>query len=68
MIDPKAVQRALKGGPVDENIDLAAAIGRCSNNWAHAETRLAILFCLLSKTDLSTAVTIQFFQSHTNAK
>ena len=58
MVDPKFVKRALKGGPVDENIELAAAIGRCSNNWAHAETRLAILFCLLSKTDLTTAVII----------
>jgi hypothetical protein len=27
-------------------------------NWAHAETRLAIIFCLLSKTDLTTAVII----------
>jgi len=58
MIDPETVQRTLTGGPVDENIDLAAAIGRCSNNWAHAETHLAILFCLLSKTDLTTAVII----------
>jgi hypothetical protein len=64
MVDPKAVQRALTGGPVDTNIELAAAIGRCSNNWAHAETRLAILFCLLSKTDLTTAVTIfSFFKA-----
>jgi hypothetical protein len=58
MVDPHAVRRALHGGPVDEDIQLAAAIGRCSNNWAHAETRLTILFCLLSKTDLTTAVII----------
>ncbi len=64
MIDPEAVERALRGGPVDENIELAAAIGRCSNNWAHAETRLTIIFCLLSKTDLTTAVTIfSFFKA-----
>src|ERR1700687_205833 len=64
MIDPEAVQRALTGGPVDDNVDLAAAIGRCSNNWPHAETRLAILFCLLSKTDLTTAVIIfSFFKA-----
>jgi len=64
MTDPEAVQRALTGGPVDENIDLAAAIGRCSNNWAHAETRLAILFCLLSKTDLTTAgIIFSFFKA-----
>jgi hypothetical protein len=64
MVDPEAIQRAVRGGPVDENIELAAAIGRCSNNWAHAETRLAILFCLLSKTDLTTAVTIfSFFKA-----
>jgi hypothetical protein len=64
MIDPDAVKRALKGGPVDENTELAAAIGRCSNNWAHAEVRLAIIFCLLSKTDLTTAVTIfSFFKA-----
>jgi hypothetical protein len=44
--------------------ELAAAIGRCSNNWAHAESRLAIIFCLLSKTDLTTAVTIfNFFKA-----
>ena len=64
MIDPDVVKRALKGGPVDENSELAAAIGRCSNNWAHAESRLAIIFCLLSKTDLTTAVTIfSFFKA-----
>jgi hypothetical protein len=58
MIDPDAVRRALKGGPVDENIELAAAIGRCSNNWAHAESRLTILFCILAGTDLTTGVII----------
>jgi hypothetical protein len=64
MIDLHAVKHALKAGPVDENTELAAAIGRCSNNWAHAETRLAIIFCLLSKTDLTTAVTIfSFFKA-----
>jgi hypothetical protein len=64
MTDPEPVQRVLTGGPVDENIELAAAIGRCSNNWAHAETRLAILFSLLSKTDLTTAVIIfNFFRA-----
>jgi len=64
MIDPDAVTRALRAGPVDENTELAAAIGRCSNNWAHAESRLAIIFCLLSKTDLTTAVTIfSFFKA-----
>jgi hypothetical protein len=57
MVEAHAV-RSLRGGPVDEDIQLAAAIGRCSNNWAHAETRLAIIFCLLSKTDLTTAVII----------
>jgi hypothetical protein len=64
MMDQDAVKRALRGGPVDENTELAAAIGRCSNNWAHAESRLAIIFCLLSKTDLTTAVTIfSFFKA-----
>jgi hypothetical protein len=64
MPDPESIGRALTGGPVDENIELAAAIGRCSNNWAHAETRLAILFSLLSKTDLTTAVIIfSFFKA-----
>jgi hypothetical protein len=58
MTDPELIKRALKGGPVDNNIELAAAIGRCSNNCAHAESRLVIIFCLLSKTDLTTAVTI----------
>ena len=64
MTDRDAVKRALRGGPVDENTELAAAIGRCSNNWAHAESRLAIIFCLLSKTDLTSAVTIfSFFKA-----
>jgi hypothetical protein len=64
MMDPDAVKRALRGGPVDNDIELAASIGRCSNNWAHAETRLAIIFCLLSKTDLTPAVTIfSFFKA-----
>jgi hypothetical protein len=64
MIDYDATARALRVGPVDQNIELAAAIGRCSNNWAHAESRLAIIFCLLSKTDLTTAVTIfSFFKA-----
>jgi hypothetical protein len=64
MIEPEEAERALRGGPVDLNIELAAAIGRCSNNWAHAENRLAILFCILSKTDLTTAVTIfSFFKA-----
>jgi hypothetical protein len=64
MIDPDAVNRALGVGPVNENIELAAAIGRCSNNWAHAESRLAIIFCLLSKTDLTTGVAIfSFFKA-----
>jgi hypothetical protein len=64
MMDPDAVKRAIRGGPVDENTELAAAIGRCSNNWAHAESRLTIIFCLLSKTDLTTAVTIfSFFKA-----
>jgi hypothetical protein len=63
-MDPDAVKRALRGGPVDSDIELAASIGRCSNNWAQAETRLAIIFCLLSKTDLTTAVTIfSFFKA-----
>lgn len=64
MVGTEQIQRAIKGGPVDNKVELAAAIGRCSNNWAHAETRLAILFCLLSKTDLTTAVTIfSFFKA-----
>jgi hypothetical protein len=58
MTDPELIKRALKGGPVDNDIELAAAIGRCSNNWAHAESRLTILFCILSRTDLTTGVII----------
>jgi hypothetical protein len=68
MMDPEAVQRALTGGPVDQDIELAAAIGRCSNNWAHAEMRLAILFSLLSKTDLTTAVIIFSFLKATRTQ
>lgn len=51
-------------GPVDENIDLAAAIGRCSNDWSHAEYQLALLFSVLSKMDITSAVTVfSFFRS-----
>jgi hypothetical protein len=45
-------------GPVDENIELAAAIGRCSNDWSHAEYQLALLFCILAKMDMTAAVTV----------
>ncbi|MGY3620068.1 hypothetical protein [Bradyrhizobium sp. USDA 10063] len=51
-------------GPVDENIDLAAAIGRCSNDWSHAEYQLALLFSVLSKMDITSAVTVfSFFRN-----
>lgn len=48
----------MKSGPVDNDIELAAAIGRCSNDWAHAEYMLAVLFSILDPLDLTTAVTI----------
>jgi hypothetical protein len=48
-------------GPVDENIDLAAAIGRCSSDWSHAEYQVALLFSVLSKMDITSAVTVFSF-------
>jgi hypothetical protein len=51
-------------GPVDESIELAAAIGRCSNDWTHAETQLALLFSVLSKMEMTSAVTVfSFFKN-----
>jgi hypothetical protein len=50
--------------PVDDDPTMAAAIGRCSNNWTHAETVLAWIFSSLTKTDHTIAVTIfSFFKS-----
>ena len=37
--------------PVDDDPIMASAIGRCSNQWTHAETRFAWTFSHLTKTD-----------------
>jgi hypothetical protein len=50
--------------PVDDDPVMASAIGRCSNQWTHAETRLAWIFSHLTKTDIAIAVTVfSFFKS-----
>ena len=50
--------------PVDDDPVMASAIGRCSNQWTHAETRLAGIFSNLTNTDIAIAVTVfSFFKS-----
>lgn len=50
--------------PVDDDPVMASAIGRCSNQWTHAETRLAWIFSHLTKTDIAVAVTVfSFFKA-----
>jgi hypothetical protein len=50
--------------PVDDDPVMASAIGRCSNNWTHAETTLAWIFMSLTQTDHTIAVTVfSFFKS-----
>lgn len=50
--------------PVDDDPAMASAIGRCSNNWTHAETVLAWIFSSLTNTDHTIAVTVfSFFKS-----
>jgi len=55
--------------PVDDDPAMASAIGRCSNNWTHAETTLAWIFSSLTQTDHTIAVTVfSFFKStHTQS-
>jgi hypothetical protein len=50
--------------PVDDDPAMASAIGRCSNNWTHAETALAMVFMELTGVDYAVAVTVfSFFKS-----
>lgn len=50
--------------PVDDNPELAAAIGRMTNKWGHVEYRLALIFSMLAGLDLATGPTIfDFFKS-----
>jgi hypothetical protein len=44
--------------PVDDDPVMASAIGRCSNQWTHAESRLAWIFANLTQTDIVVAVTV----------
>jgi hypothetical protein len=37
---------------------MASAIGRCSNQWTHAETALEWIFSSLTKTELTITVTV----------
>jgi hypothetical protein len=49
--------------------NLASAIGRCSNNWTHAEIRLASIFGHLTNTTLTVAVTVfSFFKATHNQR
>lgn len=54
--------------PVDDDPVMAAAIGRCSNNWTHAETALAWIFMSLTQTDHTIAVTVFSFFKSTNTQ
>jgi hypothetical protein len=44
--------------PVDDDPVMASAIGRCSNQWTHAESGLAWIFANLTQTDIAVAVTV----------
>jgi hypothetical protein len=44
--------------PVDDDPIMASAIGRCSNQWTHAESRLTWIFANLTQTDIVVAVTV----------
>jgi hypothetical protein len=54
--------------PVDDDPVMASAIGRCSNNWTHAETTLAWIFSSLTQTDHTIAVTVFSFFKSTNTQ
>lgn len=54
--------------PVDDDSVMASAIGRCSNNWTHAETTLAWIFSSLTQTDHTIAVTVFSFFKSTNTQ
>jgi hypothetical protein len=50
--------------PVDDDPIMASAIGRCSNNWTHAESVLSWMFSHLTNTTPPVAVTVfSFFKS-----
>jgi hypothetical protein len=50
--------------PVDDDPIMASAIGRCSNNWTHAESVLAWIFGHLTDTTPTIAVTVfSFFKA-----
>jgi hypothetical protein len=50
--------------PVDDDPIMASAIGRCSNNWTHSESALSWIFCHLSNTTPTVAVTVfSFFKA-----
>jgi hypothetical protein len=44
--------------PVDDDPIMASAIGRCSNQWTHAESTLTWIFSSLTKTEITIAVTV----------
>jgi hypothetical protein len=50
--------------PVDDDPVMASAIGRCSNQWTHAEVQLTWIFSSLTNTDTAVAVTVfSFFKA-----
>jgi len=50
--------------PVDDDPVMASAIGRCSNNWTHAESVLSWIFSHLTNTTHTVAVTVfSFFKA-----
>jgi hypothetical protein len=54
--------------PVDDDPIMASAIGRCSNNWTHAESALSWIFSHLTDTTPTVAVTVFSFFKQTRTQ
>lgn len=46
------------GAPIDDNIELAAAIGRVSGAWSLIESQLMVLFCSLTEVSIGVGAVI----------
>jgi hypothetical protein len=52
------------GAPIDDDINLAAAIGRVSGAWSLIESQLTVLFCSLADVNINIgAIIFNFFRS-----
>ena len=52
------------GAPLDDDAELAAALGRMVGAWSHLEYRLTVLFAMLTEMDLNMAAAVfDFFKS-----